>query len=91
METQIMKVLEQGEIQRIESRKAENGQLSKCTIILQKLGGKYEDTFQATLLGNLAECRFYPRDLVAVSLRFSVREYQDSKFQDVIVNDIVKL
>ena len=87
----IAKVVSQTEPIAIQSQKSENGQTSKCSITLQAFGGKYEDTFVATMLGNLAQCRFYKNDLVAVALRFTTREYNGQVYQDIVVNDISKL
>lgn len=87
---QIFRVITQGETISIPSQKSENGQTSKCTITLQEFGGKYEDTFVATMLGNLAQCRFYKDDLVIASLRFTTREYNGQVYQDILVNDISK-
>ena len=87
---QIFRVITQGETISIPSQKSENGQTSKCTFTLQEFGGKYEDTFVATMLGNLAQCRFYKDDLVMVSLRFTTREYNGQVYQDIVVNDISK-
>jgi hypothetical protein len=88
---QIFRVVSQTEPIAVQSQKAESGQTSKCTITLQEFGGKYEDTFVATMLGNLAQCRFYKDDLVMVSLRFTTREYNGQVYQDIVVNDISKL
>ena len=88
---QIFRVVSQSETIAVQSQKAENGQTSKCTITLQEFGGKYEDTFVATMLGNLAQCRFYKDDLVMVSLRFTTREYNGQTYQDIVVNDISKV
>ena len=87
---QIFRVVSQTEPSAVQSQKAENGQTSKCTITLQEFGGKYEDTFVATMLGNTAQCRFYKDDLVMVSLRFTTREYNGQTYQDIVVNDISK-
>jgi len=59
--------------------------------VLQEPGGKYEDSYVGTLLGNVALCRFYPGDLVVAALRFQHREYQGNVYQDIIVQDIVKV
>ena len=88
---QIFRVVSQSETIAVQSQKAENGQTSKCTITLQEFGGKYEDTFVATMLGNTAQCRFYKDDLVMVSLRFTTREYNGQVYQDIVVNDICKV
>ncbi len=87
---QIFRVVSQTEPIAVQSQKSENGQTSKCTITLQEFGGKYEDTFVATMLGNTAQCRFYKDDLVIASLRFTTREYNGQNYQDIVVNDISK-
>ena len=91
MDTQIFKVLLQTEVLQIDSQKAESGKLPKCTIVLQKFGGKYQDSFSATMFGNNALLRFNTGDIVAANLRFTAREYQNQVYQDVVINDIVKL
>ena len=88
---QIFRVVSQSETIAVQSQKAESGQTSKCTITLQEFGGKYEDTFVATMLGNTAQCRFYKDDLVMVSLRFTTREYNGQVYQDIVVNEILKI
>lgn len=88
---QIFKVVAQGETFNVPSQKAEGGQISKCTIVLQEFGGKYEDSFVATMLGNTAQCRFVENDLVVASLRFSTREYNGQVYQDIVVGDIEKV
>ena len=87
----LFRVVAQGETFTVPSQKAENGQMAKCNIVLQEFGGKYEDTFVATMLGNTATCRFYKDDLVAVALRFTTREYNGQVYQDITVNDIYKI
>lgn len=88
---QIFKVVAQSETIAVPSQKAEGGQVYKSTIVLQEPGGKYEDTFAATMLGATAQCRFYAGDVVVAALRFSAREYNGQVYQDIVVNDIVKL
>ena len=75
----------------VPSQKAEGGQLSKCNIVLQELGGKYENSYVATILGEQAKTRFAKNELVAASLRFSTREYNGQVYQDIMVSEIVKL
>ena len=92
METKIMKVVRQGEAFSVQSQKSESGQIQKCNIVLRELGGsRYENEFVCSMLGNLAECRFYEGDVVAATLRFSTHEYQGQVFQDIVATDIVKL
>ena len=75
----------------VQSQKAEGGQISKCNIVLQELGGKYENSYVATILGEQARMRFAKDELVVASLRFSTREYNGQVYQDIMVNEIVKL
>ena len=43
MNTELMKVVQQGEAFAVQSQKAEGGQIKKCNILLQELGGKFEN------------------------------------------------
>ena len=85
------KVIAQSETFAVQSQKAEGGQISKCNIVLQELGGKFENSYVATILGEQANMRFAIDELVVASLRFSTREYNGQVYQDIMVNEIVKL
>ncbi len=91
METKILKVVAQGEPTTVPSKKSENGQLAKCMIRLQALGGQYADKFNCTMFGNLALCKYQPGALVAVKLDFQTHESNGQSYQDIIVNDIFLL
>ena len=92
MESKIYSVVRQGEVFSVQSSKQESGQIQKCNILLRELGGsKFENEFVCTMLGSLAECRFYEGDVVIATLRFSTHEYQGQTFQEVLATDIVKL
>ena len=65
----------------------QNGTTQKTTIVLHEFGGKYENSYVASLLGNQA--KFYAGDIVWASLRFSAREYNGSSYQDITIQDIV--
>ena len=65
-------------------------QTQKATIILQELGGKYENSFAATLLGNMASLKFHQNDIVYAALRFQHREYNGQYYMDCTVQDIIK-
>lgn len=86
-----MRVVQQGEAFAVQSQKAESGQTMKCNIVLQEMGGKYENQYAAAMLGNVAGCRFTPGDVVAAALRFSTREYNGAVYQDILVTDIAKI
>ena len=57
----------------------------------QEMGGKYENQYAAAMLGNMAQCKFAPGALVAVTLRFTAREYNGQVYQDILVTDIEKV
>ena len=86
-----MKVVQQGEAFAVQSQKAESGQTMKCNIVLQEMGGKYENQYAASMLGNVAQCRFTPGDLVVLVFRFATREYNGAVYQDILVTDIAKV
>lgn len=65
--------------------------MSKCNIVLKELGGKFENSYVATVLGESAKVRFAQNDLVVAALRFSTREYNGQVYQDIVVNEIMKL
>lgn len=69
--------------------KQDGSQLTKCQIVLQEIGGKYENSYVCNLLGNAAQCKFYPNDLVFASLRFQHSEYQGKFYQDITIQDII--
>ena len=85
----LFRVIHQGEPQQIPSQKAEGGQVSKCQIVLQELGGKFENMYVCTLFGNGAQCKWYAGDLVFASLRFQAHEYNGQWYQDITVGDII--
>ena len=87
----IAKVTNQGQVTFIPSQKAEGGQLAKCVIRLRELGSSYADEYVCTMLGNLAQCEFHEGDVVAASLRFQVHEANGNLYQDIVVNDVIKL
>ena len=88
---QIFKVMAQSDTFAVPSQKAEGGQVNKCNIILQDVGGKYENSYVAAVLGEQANIRFMRDDLVVASLRFSTREYNGQTYQDIVVTEIIKI
>jgi len=83
----LFKVVSQKEPFKVQ--KQDGTTISKCSIILQEIGGQFENSFACTLLGNAAECKYFPNDCVWASLRFSTREYQGQFYQDILVQDII--
>ena len=91
MKTFVCRVVSQSDVTYVASQKAEDGQLAKCMIRLKEFGGKFGNEYVCTMFGNLAQCKFNEGDLVAASLRFQVHEVNGSVYQEVVVNDVVKL
>jgi hypothetical protein len=87
----IFKVLSQSEVITIPSSKSEYGQTFKSNIVLQEIGGKHSNTFVAALIGTSAQCKFYSGEVVAAALRFNIHEHNGQTYQDVLVEDIIKL
>lgn len=83
----LFKVINQGETFSV--NKQDGSSLNKCIIVLQEIGGKYENSYVCNLLGNSALCRFYAGDIVFASLRFQHSEYQGKFYNDITVQDIV--
>lgn len=91
MNGMFMRVVQQGEAFAVQSQKSENGQMMKCNIVLQEMGGKYENQYAAAMLGNMAQCKYAQGELVAVTLRFTTHEHNGQVYQDILVTDIEKL
>jgi len=80
----LFKVISQSEAVTINTQ---NGTMQKSTIVLQEIGGKYEDSYVASMLGS--QLKLFPGDFVWASLRFSAREYNGSQYMDCTIQDIV--
>lgn len=91
MDAKILKVLKCGEKISVQSEKADNKVLDKRTLVLQELGGKYENKYVVTAFGTLATLRFEDGCLVAATLRFQTHEHNGAEYQDVVANDIVAI
>ena len=89
MKEMILRVISSGEMISVKSEK-ENGVLNKRNLVLQELGGKYENCYVVTALGNLASLVFQPGELVIATLRFQTREYNGQVFMDVIATELIK-
>ena len=91
MQTKILKVVKSGDMFSVKSEKSETGQLNKRNLVLKELGGKFENEYAVSVLGNAASLVWQEGDLAAVTLRFQTREYNEQVFQDVTVTDIYPL
>ena len=90
MKEMILRVVKCGECFTVKSEKSEGGVLNKRTLVLQELGGKYENSYVVSVLGNLATIQFNEGDIVIATLRFQSREYNGQMFMDVVATEIVK-
>lgn len=91
MDAKILRVLKCGEMISVQSENAENKMLDKRTLVLQELGGKYENKYVVTTFGKLATLKFDDGCLVAATLRFQTHEYNGAEYQDVTATDIIKM
>ena len=66
---QLFKVVAQQEPTQV--TKQDGSILNKCTIVLQEIGGKYENSYVCQLLGNAAVCKFYNEITVQDIISFS--------------------
>ena len=82
-----MKPWRLSEAKRLRSRPS---MLNKRTLVLQELGGKYENSYVVSVLGNLASIQFNEGDIVIATLRFQSREYNGQAFMDVIATELIK-
>lgn len=87
MHTQFFKVLSQTEAVTITRQDGTFTQ--KSTVVLQELGGKYENSYAAVLMGN--QVVFTPGDIVFGCLRFTIHEYNGQQYQDVTISEIQSL
>lgn len=67
----------------------QNGTTQKSTIVLQELGGRYEDSYVASLLGS--QVKVSAGDLVWASLRFSAHEYNGATYQDITIQELTRM
>ena len=73
MKTIILRVKKCGVMTTVQSDKAENGVLNKRTLVLQELGGKYENSYVVTTLGNLATIEFAEGELVIANQTLNIK------------------
>jgi FMN-dependent NADH-azoreductase len=90
MESRILRVVKCGECFTVKSEKSEGGVLNKRVLVLQELGGKYENCYVVNALGNLATLELKEGDLVVTTLRFQSREYNGQMFMDVVAMELIK-
>ena len=75
----------------VKSEKTETGMLNKRNLVLKELGGKFENEYTVSVLGNAASLVFYEGDVVIATLRFSTHDFQGQTYQEILATDIVKL
>lgn len=90
MKTLLLRVVSSSEMISVKSEKSETGVLNKRILVLQELGGKYENCYVVTVLGNLATLTFGNDDLVFATLRFQTREYNGQVFMDIVATELIK-
>ena len=88
MQTLFLKVVKCGEMFSVKSEKSETGQLNKRNVVLKELGGKFENEYAATLLGEMAAADLKEGIIIGATLRFQTREYNGQMFQDIVVTEM---
>ena len=88
MNTMILRVKKCGQMTTVQSEKSENGVLDKRTLVLQELGGKYENCYVVTALGSLATIEWSEGEIVACALSFRTHEHNGQVYMDVIANEM---
>lgn len=86
-----MRVTKLGNLETYTSNKAEVGTVEKRNVVLQSIGGKYEDAFVVALFGLAARQPLAVGDIVAAKLSYLTHDYQNQTYQDVIAREVVKL
>ena len=90
MKEMILRVVKCGEVFSVKSEKSETGQLNKRNLVLKELGGKFENEYAVSVLGNQASLQLYEGDIVIATLRFQTCEYNGQTFQDITVTELIK-
>lgn len=90
MEAKFLKVIKCGEMFSVKSEKSDNGSLNKRNLVLQELGGKFENQYVVAALGGLAAIELKEGDLVIATLRFQSREYNGQAYQDITATELIK-
>ena len=86
----LLRVESSGELTTVKSEKSENGVLNKRILVLQELGGRYENCYVVTALGNQAALTFEKGELVFATLRFQTREFNGQVFMDIVATELIK-
>jgi hypothetical protein len=71
--------------------KEDGTQTSKCTLMLQELGGKYENSYAVTVFGNAAQCQYPPGEILYGVLRFQTHEYNGQWYQDTVAKELLPI
>jgi hypothetical protein len=87
----IFKVVSCSDVFTLQKNSENGGHFKKRTLVLQELGGQYEDKFVCSCLGNNAECAFYENDLVYAAIRFTTSNHEGKTYQDVLATEIIKI
>ena len=90
MKPMLLRVESSGELTTVKSEKSENGVLNKRILVLQELGGRYENCYVVTALGNQAALTFEKGELVFATLRFQTREFNGQVFMDIVATELIK-
>lgn len=85
----IFKVKAVGQATTYTSQKPEVGRQERRQIVLQALGGDYEDSFAATQFGIGACQPIAVGDIVAARLQILTHDYQGQTYQDCVAREVI--
>ena len=89
MSEKFFRVVKCGDKFSVKSEKSEGGSLDKRIMVLQELGGKFENQYVVAALGQLANTHLQVGDLVIAVLRFQSREYNGQMYQDITATELM--
>ena len=90
MKAMLLRVVKCGEEASVKSESKEGGNVSKRTLVLQELGGKYENCYVVVTWNNLATIAFEEGSLVFATLQFRTHEFNGKLYQDIEATEIYK-
>lgn len=70
----------------------EGGQeTSVCNVVLQELGGKFENSYVVSLYGNTAMCKYMSGSLVYGALHFRAKESNGQWYQNIVAKELLPI
>ena len=90
MKTMLLRVVKCGDETSVKRENSEGGNMTKRTLVLQELGGNYENCYVVVTWNNLATIAFEEGSLVFATLQFRTHEFNGKLYQDIEATEIYK-